>query len=204
MRRALFYTPTLLLSVGIQIFGSSLLWILFMPIADNAYAAGPPTTISSTPAGVGGLNTLVNSSATTVCSASCVVTGGTRPGGGGNLFHSFGQFNIGAGDITTFQNGISFDLNGNALATGLPTSNILGRVTGGNLSSIYGTIQTSGFGSANLFLMNPAGFLFGPNATVNVGGMMTFATADYIKLTDNVRFNSIPNLAADVCGGRAR
>ena len=51
--------------------------------------------------------------------------------------------------------------------------NILGRVTGGNLSSIFGTIQTTGFGNANLFLMNSAGFLFGPNATVSVGGMVT-------------------------------
>ena len=187
MRRALFYTPTLLLSVGIQIFGSSLLWLLFMPIADNAYAAGPPTTISSTPAGVGGLNTLVNASPTTVCSANCVITGGTRPGGGASLFHSFGQFNIGAGDITTFQNGVSFNTNGTALPAGLPTSNILARITGTNgnnptLSNIYGTLQTSGFGNANLFLMNPAGFLFGPNATVNVAGMVAFTSADYLRL----------------------
>jgi filamentous hemagglutinin family protein len=113
-----------------------------------------------------------------------VITGGTRPGGGTNLFHSFGQFNVGSGDITTFQNGISFDLNGSALAAGLPTSNILARVTGNIRSDIFGTIQTSGFGSANLFLMNPNGFLFGPNATVNVGGMATFTTADYMRLRE--------------------
>jgi len=53
----------------------------------------------------------------------------------------------------------------------LPTSNILGRINGGNPSSIVGTIQTTGFGTANLFLMNPAGLLFGPNGTVNVGEM---------------------------------
>jgi filamentous hemagglutinin family protein len=147
------------------------------------------TTISSTPAGVGGLHTVVTPSSVpeNICGANCVITGGTRPGGGVNLFHSFGQFNIGAGDIATFQNGISFDINGNALAAGLPTSNILARVTGtsGNnptLSSIYGTIQTSGFGNANLFLMNPAGFLFGPNATINVGGMVAFTSADYLRL----------------------
>src|SRR6185503_14668196 len=46
-----------------------------------------------------------------------------------------------------------------------------------------------------LFLMNPAGFLFGPNATVNVGGMVTFTSADYLRLTDNARFNAIPNSA---------
>ena len=205
MRRASsFYTPTLLLCLSIQIqtVGSFLLWLFDLPPASNAYAAGPPTTISGTPAGVGGLNTLVNSSPTTVCSANCVITGGTRPGGGANLFHSLGQFNIGAGDITTFQNGISFNINGTALPAGLPTSNILARITGTNgnnptLSSIYGILQTSGFGNANLFLMNPAGFLFGPNATVNVGGMVAFTSADYLRLTDGKLFNAAPTPTAD-------
>ena len=45
--------------------------------------------------------------------------------------------------------------------------------------------------------MNPAGFLFGPNATINVGGMMTFTSADYLKLADGARFNAIPNTTAD-------
>jgi filamentous hemagglutinin family protein len=112
------------------------------------------------------------------------ITGGTRAGT--TLFHSFGNFSVGAGDVANFLNN-----------TQLPTSNILGRVTGGNLSSIYGTIQTTGFGSANLFLMNPAGFLFGPNATVNVGGMASFTSADYLRLADGVRFNAIPDATAD-------
>ncbi|OAI45168.1 hypothetical protein AYO43_01815 [Nitrospira sp. SCGC AG-212-E16] len=119
------------------------------------------------------------------------ITGGTRPGGenGTNLFHSFGDFGVPPNSIANFLNGVSFDLNGHPLTPGLPTSNILARVTGtdGNhptLSSIYGAIQTTDFGSANLFLMNPAGFLFGPNATVNVGGMMVFTTADYMRLSE--------------------
>src|SRR4029079_15771069 len=117
------------------------------------------------------------------------ITGVTRPGGWTNLFHSFGDFNVPTNNIANFLNN-----------SGLPTSNILGRITGstGNnptVSSIYGTIQTTGFGNANLFLMNPAGFLFGPNATVNVGGMVTFTSADYIRLADNERFNAIPGPA---------
>ena len=55
------------------------------------------------------------------------------------------------GDIANFLND-----------TGLPTSNILGRVTGGNISNIDGTIQTTDFGNANLFLVNPSGIVFGP------------------------------------------
>src|SRR6478672_358771 len=114
------------------------------------------------------------------------ITGGTRPGGGANLFHSFGDFNVPNNNIANFLNN-----------SGFPTTNILGRVTGGNISNIFGTIQTTGFGAANLFLMNPAGFLFGPNATVNVGGMVSFTSADYLKLADGARFNAIPNANAD-------
>jgi filamentous hemagglutinin family protein len=110
------------------------------------------------------------------------ITGGTRPGGGANLFHSFGEFNVPTNNIANFLNAGSVDLAGNPLAAGLPTSNILGRVTGGNVSNIFGMIQTGGFGNANLFLMNPTGFLFGPNATLNVGGMVAFTSADYLRL----------------------
>ena len=114
------------------------------------------------------------------------ITGGARPGGvtGTNLFHSFGQFDVGTGDIANFFN-----------ETGLPTNNILSRVTGGNPSQIYGTIRTTDFGSANLFLMNPAGVLFGPTAVLdlgavsgsaarNPGGSFYATTADYLNLVD--------------------
>ena len=115
------------------------------------------------------------------------ITGGTRPENGTNLFHSFGEFSIGALDTARFQN----------TTPTLTTSNILGRVTGGNPSSLFGTIDTLSYPGANLFLMNPAGFLFGPNATVNVGGMVAFTSADYLKLADGARFNAIPNATAD-------
>jgi len=104
----------------------------------------PPITSS-------GLNTRVSSPSTLPSGkVQYDITGGTRPGGGVNLYHSFGDFNVPTNNIANFLND-----------SGLATSNILGRVTGGNLSSIFGTIQTTGFGNANLFLMNPAGFLFG-------------------------------------------
>jgi len=134
-----------------------------------------------------GLNTQVTLSAAPPAGKTQYdITGGTRPGGGKNLFHSFGDFNIPNNNIANFLND-----------SGLATSNILGRVTGGNISNIFGTIQTTGFGNANLFMMNPAGFLFGPNATVNVGGMVAFTSADYLRLADGVLFNAVPNAAAD-------
>jgi filamentous hemagglutinin family protein len=164
------------------------LWLL----SNHHHAQGADPVTSS------GLHTHVNLSAISPAEKTQYdITGGTRPGGGTNLFHSFGDFNLPTNNIANFLNGVSFDVNGNPLPTGLRTTNILGRVTGGNISDIFGTIQASGFGNANLFLMNPAGFIFGPNATVNVGGMMTFTTANHLKLADNFLFNAVPDVATD-------
>ncbi|HSE58680.1 MAG TPA: filamentous hemagglutinin N-terminal domain-containing protein [Nitrospiraceae bacterium] len=146
----------------------------------SASQAQTPPPITST-TGIGNLGTTVTQSGNTYH-----ITGGARPTNGPNLFHSFGNFNVPANNVANFVND-----------AGLPTTNILGRVTGGNLSSIFGTIQTTNFANANLFLMNPAGFLFGPTATLNVGGMVTFTSADYLRFSDNTRFNAVPNMAAD-------
>ncbi len=154
----------------------------FLSVIPSITPAAVPTSITPT-TGAGNLNTTVTQNGNVY-----YIVDGTRAGT--NLFHSFGNFSVGAGDMANFLN---TPVNGS-----LPfTSNILGRVTGGNISNIFGTIQTTGFGSANLFLMNPAGFLFGPNATVNVGGMIAFTSADYLKLADGARFNAIPNASAD-------
>ncbi|HSQ91280.1 MAG TPA: filamentous hemagglutinin N-terminal domain-containing protein, partial [Nitrospiraceae bacterium] len=167
--------PSLPLPLVIHILGILLLWLPHLLIADQAHAV-VTTSITATP-DTGNLSTTITQTGNLYD-----ITGGTRPDGGTNLFHSFQSFSVGAGDIANFLNIGSFDLNGNLLADGLPTSNILVGVTGVNISNIYGTLQTSDFGSANLFLMNPHGFLFGPNATVNVGGMVAFTTAYYLRL----------------------
>ncbi len=149
------------------------IWISF------GLAQVPPITPS-------GLNTQISAPIVIPGGTQYNITGGTRPGAGPNLFHSFGQFGVPTTNIANFLN-----------ETALPTSNILGRVTSGNASNIFGTIQTTGFGNANLFLMNPAGFLFGPTAAVNVGGMATFTTADYLRLADEKLFRATPTPAAD-------
>ncbi len=143
--------------------------LLVLTFVGHSFAAAPITP--------SGLNTQVSPPIVTGSGPTQTtqynITGGTRPGGGTNLFHSFGDFNVPTNNIANFLND-----------SGLATSNILGRVTAGNPSVIYGLIQTNGpggFGNANLFLMNPAGFLFGPNATLNVGGMVAFTTADYLR-----------------------
>ncbi|MEX0269766.1 filamentous hemagglutinin N-terminal domain-containing protein [Leptolyngbyaceae cyanobacterium UHCC 1019] len=92
------------------------------------------------------------------------ITGGTQAGS--NLFHSFQQFGLNAGQIANFLSN--------------PTiANILGRVTGGDASIINGQIQVTG-SNANLYLMNPAGIVFGANASLNVPGSFTATTANAI------------------------
>ncbi len=160
---------------------ASLCCLLALSNLPLLYAQVPPLPITSS-----GMNTVISDPVNLPNNGTQYnITGGTRPGGGVNLFHSFGDFGVPTNNIANFLNSGSVDLAGIPLAAGLPTNNILGRVTAGNPSVIFGMIQTNGtggFSNANLFLMNPAGFLFGPNATVNVGGMVAFTTADYLRL----------------------
>jgi filamentous hemagglutinin family protein len=150
-----------------------LLPLLWVPVS-----LGQTTSITSS-----GLNTHVSH---TAGQQNYDITGGTRPGNGTNLFHSFGDLSVGTSDVARFLND-----------SGLATTNILSRVTGGNPSNIFGTIQTIGFGNANLFLMNPAGIVFGPHASLNVGGSVAFTTADYLKLADGVGFKALGSASAD-------
>ncbi|MBI1778222.1 MAG: filamentous hemagglutinin N-terminal domain-containing protein [Proteobacteria bacterium] len=95
---------------------------------------------------------------------------------GGNLFHSFGRFNLLTGESATFFGPGS-------------VSNIIGRVTGGSVSSIDGTIRST-IPGANLFLVNPAGMMFGANASLDVQGSFHASTADYIRFADGARFQA--------------
>ena len=151
----------------------SLLAILVMafvwPVVETSLVLAQGTTAITPTSGGGSLGTTVTTDGHTV-----QITDGTRPGNGPNLFHSFDQFNVGRGDTAQFLN----------TTPSLPTSNILSRVTGGNPSSIFGTIDSMSYPGANLFLMNPAGIIFGPSATLNVGGSVAFTTADYLRLVN--------------------
>jgi filamentous hemagglutinin family protein len=94
------------------------------------------------------------------------IHGGTRAGA--NLFHSFAKFGLNQGQIANF-------LSNPAIR------NILARVTGGDVSVINGLIKVTG-GNSNLYLMNPAGIVFGPNASLNVPAAFHATTANAIKI----------------------
>ncbi|MBC8106166.1 MAG: filamentous hemagglutinin N-terminal domain-containing protein [Anaerolineae bacterium] len=97
---------------------------------------------------------------------------------GQNVFYSFKQFDLAKNETARF-----LDPQNRAIR------NILARVTSGKNSSIDGTIELTD-PQVNLFMMNPAGFIFGPNAKLDVQGSVLFTSADYIKLADDVRFDA--------------
>jgi filamentous hemagglutinin family protein len=98
---------------------------------------------------------------------------------GSNLFHSFGQFSLTKSESATFSGPSAID-------------NVIGRVTGGEASSIDGLIRST-IPGADLFLLNPAGILFGPNASLDVQGSFHASTADYIGFKDGQRFAAVPS-----------
>jgi filamentous hemagglutinin family protein len=103
------------------------------------------------------------------------IEGGELSGDGANLFHSFSEFGLDSGQIANFLSNPSIQT-------------ILSRITGGDPSVINGLIQVSG-GTSNLFLMNPAGIIFGSEAQLNVPAAFTATTATGISFGDNL-FNA--------------
>ncbi|MBI3042491.1 MAG: filamentous hemagglutinin N-terminal domain-containing protein [Betaproteobacteria bacterium] len=96
---------------------------------------------------------------------------------GGNLFHSFSQFNLQSAESATFSG---------------PTSvqNIIARVTGGSPSSLDGGLRST-ISGANLWLVNPSGVTFGANASIDVSGSLFVGTGSYLRLADGVRFDAV-------------
>jgi filamentous hemagglutinin family protein len=96
------------------------------------------------------------------------ITGGAARGS--NLFHSFEQFSVMAGDIALFANSDTVET-------------IVGRVTGNSLSNLNGVIRANG--NANLFLLNPAGILIGPNARLDIGGAFLASTGQGLRFEND-------------------
>jgi filamentous hemagglutinin family protein len=104
-----------------------------------------------------------------------IIQGGTRSQDGRNLFHSFNEFSL------VKDNTADFQYLGNV-------ENIISRVTGKSISNIDGILKVNG--TANLFLINPNGIIFGPNASLQIGGSFVASTASSLNFADGTKFNA--------------
>ena len=142
--------------------------LLLLAMPGGVSQAQGPTVITSD-------NTL-NTTVTQTGNISNITDGTIR---GNNLFHSFDRFSVGTGDIASFNGPGGIE-------------NILGRVTGGVVSDIDGTLRST-INGANLFLINPAGVVLGPNASLDISGSFYVSTADFLRLGEDGIFYANPS-----------
>ena len=115
----------------------------------------------------------LSTSVTSSDNQNFVIENGDR--NGNNLFHSFSEFSIPTDGSARFNNAADIET-------------IFSRVTGTNISNIDGLMQTNG--NASLFLLNPNGILFGPNARLDIGGSFFGTTADTLLFGDGNSFST--------------
>ncbi|WP_017663462.1 beta strand repeat-containing protein [Baaleninema simplex] len=117
--------------------------------------------------------TLPERSTVTVNSNRVDIHGGTRRGD--NLYHSFDRFSVLENTEAIFNNAID-------------VRNIITRVTGNEASAIDGVLSANG--TANLYLLNPNGIVFGENARLDVGGSFFASTGDSWTFGDGREFSA--------------
>ncbi|MEO1182966.1 MAG: filamentous hemagglutinin N-terminal domain-containing protein, partial [Cyanobacteria bacterium J06636_28] len=134
----------------------------------SIWAVAPRVQAQVTPDGT--LSTEVTSSD----NQNFIIENGDRAGN--NLFHSFETFSIPTNGSAVFNNTIDIE-------------NIFSRVTGASASQIDGLIQANG--TADLFLLNPNGIIFGADARLNIGGSFTASTVNSLSFADGSEFSTI-------------
>lgn len=112
--------------------------------------------------------------------ANTRITGGEAAGG--NLFHSFAQFDLASGDTATWVR--------NA-ADASSILNIVNRVRSVDPSHIDGTLRVADMPNASFWFINPAGVIFGDGASVDVPGAAYFSSAQELGFADGTRFSTV-------------
>ena len=155
-------------------------WLSLLSIAlilcDFPLSATAQTHIESD----GTTGSLVNGLVDTACTGGvCQITGGLDVNS--SVFHSFDRFSLSSGDEAQFE------------SSGI--DRIFTRITGGEISDLDGLISATS--DTDLFFLNPNGVVFGPNASLNIGGSFIGSTADSILFDNGAIFSAsqttIPN-----------
>ena len=150
-----------------QAISYSIILLALSTFTDRALAQiNPDTTL-------GAENSQVTTSVTDEENSAIQIDGGAKRGT--NLFHSFQEFNVRNGQSVNFANPEGIE-------------NILSRVTGNTRSEILGTLGV--LGSADLFIINPNGIIFGSNAALNVNGSFLASTADSLVFNNGFQFSA--------------
>jgi filamentous hemagglutinin family protein len=168
---------------------SKILWLLgtvfigwtALSLRDSAY--GQQIQADST---LGAESSVITSGVIINNNSSELITAGAIRGA--NLFHSFEEFNINSGQRVYFNN-----------PTGV--ERIIARVTGSGNSTILGRLGIIG-GTADLFLLNPNGIIFGQNATLDLKGSFLATTASNYIFPDSeysaIEPSSFPILSVNI------
>lgn len=100
------------------------------------------------------------------------ISGGTSSGN--NLFHGFSSFHLHEGEQAIFQGSDNIQ-------------NVIARINGGETSWINGTVS-SDIQDANVYLLNPSGFIFGSHAALDLTGSFYASTCDRLVFDDQSMF----------------
>ena len=101
-----------------------------------------------------------------------------------NLFHSFERFSLATGESAIFSGPDE-------------VRNVISRVTGGTRSDIDGALRST-IPGADFFFVNPAGVVFGPNASLDVQGSFHVSTADELRFADGSVFSATDPAASSL------
>ncbi len=146
-----------------------------LPIATIPFAITTPALAQITPDdSLGNERSVVNRNVQIRGRRGDRIVGGARRGT--SLFHSFQEFNVNEGQRVYFANPVG-------------VKSILGRITGSDVTDLMGTLGVEG--SANLFLLNPNGIIFGPNVRLDITGSFLATTGDRFTFADGSEFSTI-------------